>query len=85
MSEMKAVAGCLLNLPMEIKQKTATDVIGKGYVPPTETNPLYESLGVYDIALPEAFHSFCDRLNASTHQRYYYSFIWSTSSIFDAG
>ncbi|CAK9146184.1 unnamed protein product [Ilex paraguariensis] len=69
MSEMKAVGESLLSLPMEIKRKTFDGVVGKGYIPPSEINPLYESLGVYDIALAEVFHSFCDRLNVSTHQR----------------
>ncbi|KAA8524074.1 hypothetical protein F0562_010495 [Nyssa sinensis] len=68
MSEIKLVARSLFDLPMEIKQRNAEVVAGKGYSPLDMDNPLLEGLGVYDMALPGAVDKFCDQLNATPQQ-----------------
>ncbi|KAA8527943.1 hypothetical protein F0562_035188 [Nyssa sinensis] len=69
LSEMKSVARSLLDLPVDVKQRTADAIAGKGYSPPDMANPLLEGLGVYDMASPGAIDSFCDQLNATPQQR----------------
>ncbi|PSR84636.1 2-oxoglutarate-dependent dioxygenase [Actinidia chinensis var. chinensis] len=69
MEAMKAVVRALLDLPPEIKRRNAGVSAGSGYVSPTKVNPLYEGLGLYDIASTEAVRSFCSQLDASPHQR----------------
>lgn len=73
MKEMKAVVRSLLDLPQEIKQRNRDVIAGSGYVAPSERNPLYEALGLYDIASSEALDEFCTQLDASPHQRYGFS------------
>ncbi|KAI9112685.1 hypothetical protein K1719_016351 [Acacia pycnantha] len=69
MEEMKKVVGSLLDLPLEIKMRNTEQVIaGSGYMAPSATNPLYEGLGLYDMASSHAVRSFCSRLDASPHQ-----------------
>ncbi|KAH7843930.1 hypothetical protein Vadar_022513 [Vaccinium darrowii] len=69
MAEMKSVVGSLLDLPPEIKRRNTGVFAGSGYVAPTKINPLYESLGLYDIGSPEAVLEFCNQLDASPQQR----------------
>lgn len=69
MKEMKAVVRSLLDLPMEIKQQNKDVIAGSGYMAPSKVNPLYEALGLYDLGSPEAVHTFCSKLDASSHQR----------------
>lgn len=69
MSEMKQVVRSLLDLPLELKKRNADVITGSGYMAPSQKNPLYEALGLYDLASSEAVDSFCSQLNASDHQR----------------
>ncbi|PON70898.1 Oxoglutarate/iron-dependent dioxygenase [Trema orientale] len=69
MSEMKKVVRSLLDLPAEIKGRNVDVIAGSGYVAPSPANPLYEALGLYDLGSAEALRSFCDQLDASSHQR----------------
>ncbi|KAL5580227.1 hypothetical protein UlMin_012669 [Ulmus minor] len=69
MWEMKRVVRSLLDLPMEIKKRNVDVIAGSGYMAPSHKNPLYEALGLYDMASSEAVRSFCDQLEASPHQR----------------
>jgi hypothetical protein len=70
MEEMKKVIGELFELPMEIKKRNTDVIAGSGYMAPSATNPLYESLGLYDLASPQAMHDFCSQLDASPNQRF---------------
>ncbi|KAL5752238.1 hypothetical protein ACOSP7_022425 [Xanthoceras sorbifolium] len=69
MSEMKKVVRSLLDLPLEIKRRNTDVIAGSGYMAPSQVNPLYESLGLYDLASSHAVHTFCSQLDASPHQR----------------
>ena len=69
MAEMKTVVRSLLDLPTEIKKRNTDVINGSGYWAPTATNPLYEALGLYDLASSQAVLDFCSQLDASTHQR----------------
>lgn len=69
MAEMKAAVRSLLDLPTEIKKKNTDVIAGSGYMAPTEKNPLYEALGLYNMGSPQSVHHFCSQLNASSHQR----------------
>ncbi|KAL3723577.1 hypothetical protein ACJRO7_035711 [Eucalyptus globulus] len=69
MSEMKAVVRSLLDLPFEIKKRNTDVIAGSGYMAPSEKNPLYEALGLYDMGSPQAVQAFCSQLDASPHQR----------------
>lgn len=69
MSEMKSVVRSLLDLPQEIKRRNTDVIAGSGYMAPSQINPLYEALGLYDMASPKAVEAFCNQLNASPHQR----------------
>ncbi|EPS67153.1 hypothetical protein M569_07624, partial [Genlisea aurea] len=67
--EMKQVVKSLFQLPTEIKMRNKAVIAGSGYMAPSEVNPLYEALGLYDVASPEAVDSFCTQLGATPHQR----------------
>ncbi|KAK2967151.1 hypothetical protein RJ640_026542 [Escallonia rubra] len=54
MSEMKRVVGSLLDLPPEIKRRNTDVIAGSGYMAPSQINPLYEALGLYDMASYQA-------------------------------
>ncbi|XP_048431675.1 2-oxoglutarate-dependent dioxygenase DAO isoform X2 [Pyrus x bretschneideri] len=69
MLEMKSVVRSLLDLPMEIKKQNKDGISGSGYRAPTIVNPIYESLGFYDLGSRQALDSFCSQLNASSYQR----------------
>lgn len=69
MSEMKAVVRSLLDLPSEIKKRNSDVIAGSGYMAPSEKNPLYEALGLYDMGSPQPVQAFCSQLDASPHQR----------------
>ena len=69
LSEMKSVVGSLLELPQEIKRRNTDVIAGSGYVAPSDINPLYEALGLYDMASHQAVHAFCSQLDASPFQR----------------
>ncbi|XVE78506.1 hypothetical protein DITRI_Ditri13aG0150500 [Diplodiscus trichospermus] len=69
MQEMKKVVRSLLDLPMEIKKRNEDVIAGSGYMAPSAKNPLYEALGLYDMASSQAVHSFCSQLGASPSQR----------------
>nr|AUH25683.1 DAO2 [Carthamus tinctorius] len=69
MSEMKSVVRSLFDLPVEIKRRNLGVIAGSGYVAPTATNPLYEALGLYDMASLRDVENFCSQLDASRHQR----------------
>ena len=71
MAEMKRVVRCLLDLPAEIKRRNADVIAGSGYMAPSEVNPLYEALGLYDLGSPEALRTFCDELDATPQQRFF--------------
>lgn len=70
MAEMKQVVRELLDLPLEIKRRNTDVIAGSGYMAPTQKNPLYEALGLYDMASSQAVADFCSHLDASPHQRY---------------
>ncbi|XP_028799975.1 2-oxoglutarate-dependent dioxygenase DAO-like [Neltuma alba] len=69
MAEMKKVVRSLLDLPLEIKMRNSDVIAGSGYMPPSAANPLYEGLGLYDMASSQAIQAFCSQLDASPHQR----------------
>ncbi|XP_073296186.1 2-oxoglutarate-dependent dioxygenase DAO-like [Primulina huaijiensis] len=69
MSEMKAVVKSLLELPEEIKRRNVDVIAGSGYMAPSQINPLYEALGLYDMGNTIAVDSFCSKLDATPHQR----------------
>ncbi|KAL8240447.1 hypothetical protein R6Q59_013802 [Mikania micrantha] len=69
MADMKTVVRSLLDLPMEIKQRNLHVITSSGYVAPSAKNPLYEALGLYDMASPRDVDNFCSQLDASPHQR----------------
>ncbi|XP_030481433.2 2-oxoglutarate-dependent dioxygenase DAO [Cannabis sativa] len=69
MSDMKTLIRSLLDLPPEIKARNADVITGSGYVAPSPANPLYEALGLYDYASPEALRRFSDQLGLSPYQR----------------
>lgn len=70
---MKSVVRTLFELPEEIKRRNADVITGSGYVAPSAINPLYEALGLYDIASAQAIDEFCAQLNASPLQRLFHS------------
>jgi isopenicillin N synthase-like dioxygenase len=70
MSEMKKVVKELLGLPMEIKKRNTDVIAGSGYVALSNSNPLYEALGLYDLGPPEVVRAFCSQLDASPQQRF---------------
>ncbi|MCD7450628.1 hypothetical protein HAX54_007602 [Datura stramonium] len=69
MAEMKEVVRTLLDLPTQIKKRNKDVIAGSGYVAPSEKNPLYEALGLYDMSSPEDIDAFSTQLGASPHQR----------------
>ncbi|XP_022759114.1 2-oxoglutarate-dependent dioxygenase DAO-like isoform X2 [Durio zibethinus] len=69
MQEMKRVVRSLLDLPMEIKKRNEDVIAGSGYMAPSPKNPLYEALGLYDMASSQAVHNFCSQLDATPSQR----------------
>ncbi|KAJ8422093.1 hypothetical protein Cgig2_000595 [Carnegiea gigantea] len=69
MAEMKEVTRDLLDLPLEIKQRNKDVIPGSGYMAPSEKNPLYEALGLFDARSSSSVSSFCSQLEASPHQR----------------
>ncbi|KAL7103885.1 hypothetical protein ACP275_08G208400 [Erythranthe tilingii] len=69
MAEMKATVRVLLDLPAEIKRRNADVIAGSGYVGPTNANPLYKGLGLYDVGSPHSVRHFCSQLQASPSQR----------------
>lgn len=75
MSEMKKVIGDLLELPIEIKNRNKEVIAGSGFQGPTALSPLYESLGIYDMGSSQAMHNFCSHLDASSHQRFFISYV----------
>lgn len=78
MSEMKKVVRELLDLPMEIKMRNTDVIAGSGYMAPSQVNPLYEALGLYDLGNPHSVRTFCSQLDVSPHQR----FLFFLSSFF---
>ena len=69
MSDMKAVSLSLFDLPLEIKKRNVYPQRLMGYIPRNTINSFYEALGAYDMLPPEAVDRFCDKLDASPHQR----------------
>ncbi|XP_059286970.1 2-oxoglutarate-dependent dioxygenase DAO-like [Lycium ferocissimum] len=69
MAEMKEVVRTLFDLPTEIKKRNKDVIAGSGYMSPSEKNPLYEALGLYDMSSPQGVAEFCTQLGASVHQR----------------
>lgn len=71
MSDLKSALKSLFDLPLQIKQRNTDVISGSGYVAPNKSNPLYEALGLYNIASPESVRNFCDhQLNVSPQLRY---------------
>ncbi|XP_010495766.1 PREDICTED: 2-oxoglutarate-dependent dioxygenase DAO-like isoform X2 [Camelina sativa] len=69
MAKMKKSVRDLHELPCEVKRRNIDVILGTGYKPRSDLNPLYESFGLFDMASPQAVNSFCDQLDASTDQR----------------
>ncbi|XP_057954742.1 2-oxoglutarate-dependent dioxygenase DAO-like [Malania oleifera] len=65
MKEMRSMAEDLLDLPTEIKQRNGDVIAGSGYMAPSEINPFYEALGLYNICSSKAMSDFCAQLDAS--------------------
>lgn len=76
LSEMKSVVGSLLDLPLEVKRRNTDVIAGSGYMAPSKVNPLYEALGLYDMASHQAVDAFCSQLDASPHQRSLFLFFF---------
>ena len=70
MSEMKKVVREVLDLPMEIKMRNTDVIAGSGYMAPTQVNPFYEALGLYDLASSQSLRTFSSQLDLSPHQRF---------------
>ncbi|KAJ9541019.1 hypothetical protein OSB04_027525 [Centaurea solstitialis] len=66
MSEMKSVTRPLFDLPVEIKRRNVDVFISSGYMAPSAINPLYESLGVYNMASPTDIEEFCSQMETIT-------------------
>ncbi|GLT39385.1 hypothetical protein SLA2020_135780 [Shorea laevis] len=69
LGDMKRVVRSLLDLPMETKRRNTDVIAGSGYMAPSQVNPLYEALGLYDMASSQAVETFCSQLDASSDQR----------------
>ncbi|CAM8900003.1 unnamed protein product [Rhodiola kirilowii] len=69
MMEMKAVVRALLDRPTHVKTRNVDVIAGSGYMPPSAVNPLYEALGLYDMASSPAVDDFASQLDATPHQR----------------
>ncbi|CAA2980325.1 2-oxoglutarate-dependent dioxygenase DAO-like [Olea europaea subsp. europaea] len=69
MQDMKGVIRSLLDLPIEIKRRNVDVIAGSGYMAPSKINPLYEALGLYDMASAQDVDAFCTQLDAAPHQR----------------
>ncbi|MFS7955204.1 putative non-hem dioxygenase domain, isopenicillin N synthase [Helianthus anomalus] len=74
MSDMKVVVRSLLDLPVEIKRRNVDGIAFKGYMAPTAENPLYEALGLYDMASCSDVDNFCSQLDVSPQQSYVHLF-----------
>ena len=68
-AEMIDLTRDLLDLPLEIKQRNKDVIPGSGYMAPSEKNPLYEALGLFDARSSSSVSSFCSQLEASPQQR----------------
>ncbi|XP_051117216.1 2-oxoglutarate-dependent dioxygenase DAO-like isoform X2 [Andrographis paniculata] len=66
--EMKAVVRSLLDLPAAVKSRNRDVIAGSGYMAPSETNPHYEALGLFDMASPPDVQAFCSNLEATPYQ-----------------
>nr|XP_043634802.1 2-oxoglutarate-dependent dioxygenase DAO-like [Erigeron canadensis] len=69
MSDMKTVVRSLFDLPVDIKRRNVHAIFGSGYVAPSHRNPLYETLGLYDMSCRADVETFCSQLDASIRQR----------------
>ncbi|CAI8588426.1 unnamed protein product [Vicia faba] len=69
MAEMKRVSEALLDLPVEIKKNNKDVIAGSGYKAPSDVNPLYEALGLYDLGSSQVMQDFCSQLNVTPYQR----------------
>jgi len=70
LADMRIVVEALHNLPVEIKKNNKEVYAGCGYVASSAFLPLFEALGLYDLASSEAVQNFCSQLNATPHQRF---------------
>lgn len=70
MSDMKKTIMDLFERPHEVKMRNTDVLQGIGYRAPYAINPYYETLGLYDMASPQAVNTFCDQLDASPDQRF---------------
>ncbi|KAL8239340.1 hypothetical protein R6Q59_015907 [Mikania micrantha] len=66
LTEMKAVAAALFDLPEEIKCRTLSSEGGKGYLTFNPSSPYLEGFSIDEVSSPG---DFCDRLDATPHQR----------------
>ncbi|KAH8518199.1 hypothetical protein H0E87_000142 [Populus deltoides] len=69
MADMKRVVRSLLDLPFDVKKRNLDVISGSGYMAPSQVNPLYEALGLYDMGSSQAVETFCSQLDASSSQR----------------
>ncbi|KAL1207722.1 2-oxoglutarate-dependent dioxygenase DAO [Cardamine amara subsp. amara] len=69
MAEMKKTVRDLHERPCEVKRRNTDVLLGSGYKPRSELNPLYESFGLFDMSSPQDVNNFCDQLEATTDQR----------------
>ncbi|KAG5223127.1 adventitious rooting related oxygenase family protein [Salix suchowensis] len=69
MADMKRVVRSLLDLPFDVKKRNLDVIAGSGYMAPSQANPLYEALGLYDMGSSQAVETFCSQLDASPYQR----------------
>ncbi|KAI4377405.1 hypothetical protein MLD38_015036 [Melastoma candidum] len=68
-SDMKRVVRSLFDLPRDVKERNRDIIAGSGYMAPSEKNPLYEALGLYDMGSSDSIHTFCSQLDANPDQR----------------
>ena len=71
MEEMKKVAADLHDLPIEIKKRNCDVVKGSGYTH-IPLNPLFETMGLYDLKSSVELDNFCSHLEASPHDKLVY-------------
>ncbi|XP_054782747.1 2-oxoglutarate-dependent dioxygenase DAO-like [Prosopis cineraria] len=68
MEEMKKVATCLADRPLEIKKRNVDVTKGSGFTA-ISLNPIYENIGIHDVASSVAVNDFCSQMDASPQER----------------
>ncbi|KAG9451701.1 hypothetical protein H6P81_004605 [Aristolochia fimbriata] len=69
LSELKSVAQSFFDRPEEIKSRNSGGPPGSGYMPRSSDYPIYEALGLFDIAADDVVDTFCSQLDATPQER----------------